>query len=156
MRPIIFILHFVFLISSYGQLTEDFSDGNILANPIWSGDTSKFTVANQILQSNSRVVSDVFYISTPNQITGDAQWDFWINLQFSTSSANYTDVFLASDSQNLTKTQNGLYVRIGNTKDEVSVYELRNGVQKLLLDGQDGKTNNKEIRIRVTCEDILL
>jgi hypothetical protein len=156
MRPIIFILHFVFLISSYGQLTEDFSDGNILANPIWSGDTSKFTVANQILQSNSRVVSDVFYISTPNQITGDAQWDFWINLQFSTSSANYTDVFLASDSQNLTKTQNGLFVRIGNTKDEVSVYELRNGVQKLLLDGQDGKTNNKEIRIRVTCEDILL
>ena len=156
MRPIIFILHFVFLISCYGQLTEDFTDGNIISNPIWSGDTSKFTVANQILQSNSKVVSDVFYLSTPNQITGDAQWDFWVNLQFSTSSANYMDVFLASDSQNLTKTQNGLFVRIGNTKDEVSIYELRNGIQKLLLDGQDGKTNNKEIRIRVTCEDIWL
>ena len=99
MRPIILILHFVFLIPCYAQLIEDFTDGNIISNPIWSGDTSKFTVANQILQSNSKVVSDVFYLSTPNQIPGDAQWDFWVNLQFSTSSANYMDVFLASDSE---------------------------------------------------------
>jgi hypothetical protein len=156
MRLIIFILHFVFLLPCYAQLIEDFSDGNITNSPTWSGDTSKFKVTNQMLQSTSTVESDVFYLSTPNQITGDAQWDFWVNMQFSTSSANYMDVFLASDSQNLTKTQNGLFVRIGNTKDEVSVYEIRNGVQKLLLDGQDGKTNTKKIRIRVTCEDIWL
>lgn len=153
MRLIIFILHFVFLLPCYAQLIEDFSDGNVTTSPVWSGDTSKFKVTNQMLQSTSTVVSDVFYLSTPNQITGDAQWDFWVNMQFSTSSANYMDVFLASDSQNLTKTKNGLFVRIGDTKDEVSVYEIRNGVQKLLLDGQDGKTNTKNIRIRVTCED---
>ena len=153
MRLIIFILHFVFLLPCYAQLIEDFSDGNITTSPIWSGDTSKFKVTNQMLQSTSTVVSEVFYLSTPNQITGDAQWDFWVNMQFSTSSANYMDVFLASDSQNLTKIKNGLFVRIGNTKDEVSVYEIRNGVQRLLLDGQDGKNNTKKIRIRVTCED---
>ena len=131
---------------------EDFSDGDLSQNPTWVGDTNKFTITNQTLQSTSIIPSDVFYCSTPMAIVGDAEWEFWINLQLSTSSANYVDVFLVSDSVDLTKAKNGFFVRIGNTKDEVSLYKLDNGVESLLFDGADGKTHNKKIRIRVIKE----
>ncbi|MBT8327187.1 MAG: lamin tail domain-containing protein [Bacteroidia bacterium] len=135
------------------QISEDFSDGDLTSNPTWSGNTSKFMTSNGMLQSASTTASDVFSISTPISIAGDAEWEFWVNLKLSTSSANYSDIFLVSDSTDVSTAQNGFFVRVGNTKDEVSLYKLDNGVESVLINGADGKTHNKEIRIKVTKED---
>ena len=55
MRILGFIIVFLTLsYSSYGQLFEDFSDGDFTNNPSWEGDTSEFIVnSNLVLQLNA-------------------------------------------------------------------------------------------------------
>jgi hypothetical protein len=45
----------------------------------------------------------------------DAQWEFFIDLRFATSGANYVDVYLMSDAADLTSGANGYFLRIGGT-----------------------------------------
>lgn len=133
----------------HAQFTDDFEDGSFLNNPSWEGDASKFFIENGQLRSNSDIVSDEYYLSTASQMPIDAEWRIGVNMKFSTSSVNYTDVFLISDVPNLKQVQNGYFVRIGNTKDEVSLYKIANGVTSKLTDGTDNKTHNKNIALRV-------
>jgi len=151
MRLLTYILLVCITFTSKAQFTEDFSDGNFTANPSWSGDVAKFTIDNEELRSNSNTTSDVFYLSTPSTLAvGDLEWRFRVNMKFSTSGANYTDVFLMADNTDLTAVTNGYFLRIGNTKDEVSLYKIVAGVETQLTDGTDNKTHNKNITIRVT------
>jgi len=149
------IKHLLYLISVnislYAQFTEDFSDGNFSSTPTWSGDESKFTIVGEELRSNSTKASDIFYLSTPSALApGDLEWRFRVNMQFSTSGANYTDVYLMADTASLTQVTNGYFVRIGNTKDEISLYKIVGGTTTQLTDGTDSKTHNKNITVRVT------
>src|ERR1051325_6489848 len=102
------------------QFSDDFRDGDFSANPTWSGDTAEFVIANvsgnNNLQSHSTTASSNYYLSTPSSLVNNCQWEFWVNLAFNTSSANYVDIYLTSDSANLNASNNnGYYVRIGNT-----------------------------------------
>jgi hypothetical protein len=126
MRFSAFILLFLHLFS-FGQLVDDFEDGSFLTTPIWGGDISKFVIENGSLKSNSTIVPDQFYLSTKNSSIVLEEWQINVNMRFSTSSANYTDIFLISDSEDLTQVSNGYFVRIGNTKDEISLYKIENG-----------------------------
>ena len=69
-------------------------------------------------------------------------------MKFSTSGANYTDVYLMADTPDLSAVENGYFVRIGNTKDEVSLYKIVSGIETQLTDGTDSKTHNKNINIK--------
>lgn len=84
-------------INTFAQFTDDFSDGDFTANPIWTGDDTVFTVinsgGNNLLRSNKQIASTSFYLSTPSTQVNDCQWEFYLNLQFNTSSANYVDIF---------------------------------------------------------------
>ncbi|MHB1178174.1 MAG: lamin tail domain-containing protein, partial [Daejeonella sp.] len=54
----------------------------------------------------------------------NTKWEFQVNLRFSTSGSNYTDVYLISDKADLKNSSiNGYFVRIGNTDDEISLYK---------------------------------
>jgi hypothetical protein len=133
------------------QVTENFSDGDYTANPAWatSAATDWIVNGNGQLQSNNTTANSTFYISTPNTLATVAQWEFYVKLEFNTSSANYVDVFLTASTPNLT-TASGYYVRIGNTNDEISLY--RTGNTTAIIDGLNGTTNtsNNIIRIKVT------
>jgi hypothetical protein len=50
------------------QINDNFSDGNFTANPVWSGDNSKFTVAANELWLNAPVVTDVAFLSTQSTV----------------------------------------------------------------------------------------
>ncbi len=133
------------------QFTEDFNDGDFTVNPTWSGDVAKFIIENEELRSNSNDVSDLFYLSTPSiAAQGDLEWRFRVNMKLSTSGANYTDVFLMADDADLISVTNGYFLRIGNTKDEISLYKIVSGTETQLIDGADNRTHNKNIRIKVT------
>src|ERR1051325_4433869 len=141
------------------QFADDFSDSDFISNPAWSGDTAEFAIANvagnNVLRSNSTMASSNFYLSTPSSLVNNCQWEFWVNLTFNTSSANYVDVYLTSDSANLNASNNnGYYVRIGNTADEISLYKKVSGTSTKIIDGVDGVTNisNNILKIRVTRE----
>ncbi len=139
--------------ASHAQLTDTFSDGEYTTNPNWTpDDPSNWVIDNGMLRSNSSVASSSFWISTPSARATGAQWDFFINLQFNTSSANYVDVYLVSTNQNLNAPGNsGYFVRIGGTPDEISLYRIIAGTATILINGTDGVTNssNNVLRIRV-------
>ena len=137
----------------YAQVSEDFSDGDHLNNPTWTpDDANNWTVVNGQLRSNSAVANSSFSISTPSAKALEAQWNFYVQLQFNTSGANFVDVYLVSEQADmLSSSNNGYFVRIGGTLDEISLYKMTAGVSTILINGTDGVTNrsNNLLRIRV-------
>ncbi|MDG1477825.1 MAG: lamin tail domain-containing protein [Vicingaceae bacterium] len=137
---------------SVAQFVDDFSDGDFINNPTWSGDAGLFTVTAGELNSQNTGANN-YYLSTPSTLAVNAQWDFFFNMQFSTSGANYVDVYLMSDVANVTTPNDGYFVRIGGTPDEVSLYKIVGGATTLLIDGPNSSVNsssNNPFNVRVT------
>ncbi len=158
MKKILIILSWI--CSAYvcsGQVVDNFSDDEYTNNPTWSpDDANNWTVVNGQLRSNSTLASSSFYLATPSTKAVNAQWEFFAQLQFNTSSANYVDVYLVSEQVNLlSPTNSGYFVRIGGTSDEISLYKITAGVVTLLIDGEDGMTNrtNNPLRIKVIRDE---
>lgn len=151
-KTFVIVLAFMSLLT-FGQVEDDFSDGDYTANPTWVADNAaNWMVSNGRLRSNSSTLNSSFYISTPSTRALTAEWSFSVHLQFNTSSANYVDVYLMSEQSDLSRAaNNGYFVRIGGTPDEVSLYKLTAGVATLLINGTDGVTNtsNNMLRIKV-------
>lgn len=134
------------------QFTDNFTDGDFTANPVWSGDVALFSASTNELNSQSPSAG-FYYLSTPSTFALNGQWNFYFNLKFATSGANYVDVYLISDVANVTTPNNGYFVRIGGTTDEVSLYKIVAGVPTILIDGPDGSVNsssNNPFNVRVT------
>jgi hypothetical protein len=139
--------------STFSQVNENFSDGEFNINPTWNGDVSSFTVINEQLRSNNQTANSTFYISTPSTLATEAQWELFINLQFATSGSNYVDVYLTSDVQNLSTPNNGYFVRVGNTDDEISLYKVSAGTATEIIDGADdavASSSNNLVKLKVT------
>ncbi|NOS55148.1 MAG: hypothetical protein HOP37_02710, partial [Cyclobacteriaceae bacterium] len=153
MRFIITIITLLFsaLVCS-GQFADDFSDGDYINNPTWTPDIAiNWTVAGNQLRSDSPTPSSTFYLSTPSSQSLNAQWEFFTNLSFNTSGANFVDVYLISSNASMISA-NGYFVRIGGTPDEISLYKSTAGVATILINGIDGSTNssNNTLKIKVT------
>lgn len=133
------------------QFTDSFTDGDFTSNPTWAEVVSEsWVVANGRLKSNLTIPSSTFYITTPSETAVDAQWEFWVNLQFNTSSTNYVDVYLVSANQNLNAAgNNGYFVRIGGTADEISFYKITGGSPSVLINGTDGVTNKADNILKI-------
>ena len=156
MKHLLIILLLFFGNSLHAQLNDDFTDGNYTTNPVWTGSNNgtDFAVIDNKLRSNSNVANNAFYLSTENGLAINVQWEFWINLQFSTSGANYADIYVISDKADLKSTMiNGFFIRIGSTDDEISLYRrsgaLGNSVK--IIDGVNGAvgSSNNTIKIRL-------
>jgi hypothetical protein len=156
MKKTILILTLIIscLSNTQAQLNETFTDGNFTANPAWVGGAADWIVNPSFqLQSNNLVLNSTYYLSTANTMATTAQWDFYCNLTFNTSSTNYADVFLTASASDLTLTNTtGYFVRIGNTNDEICLYKKdATGTITRIIDGVDGSTNtsNNTLKIRV-------
>lgn len=150
-----FVLIFIGLIriSSNAQLYESFSDGNFTTNPTWIGDTSYWKIVGQQLNSNAPPTANSAQLCTQNNLSQNVVWEFYVNLKFATSSVNYADIFLISDSTNLMGLNSGIFVRIGNTADEISLYRKDSGAIVKLIDGVDGRVGSSSantFKIRVS------
>ncbi len=136
------------------QFVDNFGDGNFTVNPAWVGNTADWQInaANQ-LQSNNTVANAGFYLSTASTLATQAEWEFYVNLTFNTSSANFVDVFLTASQSNLTAANvTGYFVRIGTTDDEISLYRKdASGSPLKIIDGVNGITNtsNNTLKIKV-------
>ena len=149
-----FILLLFFAMAASAQVTENFSDGDFTANPLWTGSASDWIVNTSFqVQSNNTVANSSFYISTANTLATEAQWEFYTKLSLNTSSANYTDIFLTASASDLTATAtNGYFVRIGGTLDEICLYKKSGSTSTKIIDGLDATTNSSSntIKIKVT------
>lgn len=154
MKFTVLFLFFISTTHSFAQVLDDFSDQEFRNNPVWIGDTSSWEAASGTLKSTNQTPNSQFYLSTTCQLVKSTEWSILVNLQFNTSSANYVDVYLTSDSSNVKLgVKNGYFVRIGGTKDEICLYKKVNGVNSLLIDGIDGATNKSAntIALKVSC-----
>ncbi|MFT5602230.1 MAG: hypothetical protein ACI9N1_002483 [Flavobacteriales bacterium] len=135
------IVLFLTVFSSIAQFNDDFTDGDFVANPTWTGDLATFTVASGQLQSQSAVAA-TYYLGTASTITTNVEWEFFFDFQFATSGSNYTNVYLMSDNSNLALTSNGYFIKLGGTADEISLYKIISGVETVIIDGADGLINS--------------
>ncbi|HEY5463404.1 MAG TPA: lamin tail domain-containing protein [Hanamia sp.] len=155
MRKIFKTLFYLLLSGgSYGQVFENFNDGDFDDNPSWFGNSSDFIINSSLqLQSNNTVANSSYYLSTANTLAMAAQWEFFVQVNFNPSSQNYIDAYLTSSSNDLLAMSNqGYFVRIGNTDDEISLYRKDiGGVIVKLIDGTNGILNksNNMMKIRV-------
>lgn len=137
---------------SYGQIDENFSDGELSNAPTWIGNLKKFSVIENSLQSNCETPNSKYYISTHNSSLKATQWTIELTLNFKTSSANYVDIYLASDSSNPSKATCAYYVRMGGTKDKITLNSIYDGIQQTIIHGEEGKTENKKISLTIIRE----
>ena len=141
--------------SLMAQLTENFSDGDFINNPTWSGNASDFIVnTSSQLQSNNTVANSSYFLTTTNTLATIAEWQMYIELNFNPSSANYVDIYLITSTSNLTSgTNTGYFVRLGNATDEISLYrqDAGNSITKI-IDGTDDilNTSSNTIKLKVS------
>ena len=139
------------------QFSDDLTDGDFTTAPAWSGSDALFVVTddagNNRLRSNSPGAAN-YYLSTPSSLVNDAQWEFFFDLRFSTSGANYVDVYLMSDMADLSAAVNGYYLRCGGTNDRLELFSSESGsgftTGLVSPDGIIGGSSSNPFRIKVT------
>ncbi len=125
----------------YAQITDNFDDSDLNVTPKWEGQLNNFITAQQQLRSNCSALNSSFYISTQAKALVQSEWRIDAYLLFNTSSLNYVDFILLSDSLDLLKMKNGYFVRMGGTTDEISLFKTKNGVETKIIDGLDNTLN---------------
>ena len=152
-------LRFFFLLHpflSFGQLQDNFADGDFLQNPTWQGDVSSFLVnsAGQLQSNGPAVTGTEVQLATASSSAVDVSWEFWAQLNFATSASNYADVYLLSDSTNLSGKNKGYFVRLGGTADEVSLFRKDSGkTPVIIVNGADktlASSTANTVRVKVT------
>ena len=148
----------VFYLPANAQVVENFSDGELSQNPTWTGDIDEFLVdASLQLQSNGDTTSNTnreIYIATPSAALVNTQWEFFVNPKVGTSSNNRMDVFLSSNSDILTGDNQGYFVRIGGTPDEVALFRKDGlGIETYVINGSVSSINSSSTnptKVKVT------
>lgn len=148
------ILIFVFFgLDIQAQLNDDFSDGDFSSNPTWTGMDTNFSVQSEVLKLDDKARTFESYLSTPLQLIDSTEWNFLVEFSFNPSSSNQAFVYLVSDSADLSDSLTGYFVRIGGTKDEISLFRqdnLKNTANAtLLIDGQNGLISQSSVSVRV-------
>lgn len=138
---------------SSAQFSESFTDSNLHTNPAWQGDTSHFRINQQLqLQLQAPAGSSRSVLATQSSASHLASWEWWMQLDFNPSSANYADVYLCSNRPELDSALQGYFVRIGNTTDEVSLYRQTGNTRTEIIDGIDGLLDKNTNRLRIRVE----
>lgn len=136
-----FIVALLVHFQAFGQVQDDFSDGNFTTNPAWTGETSLWTVSNGELRSNGFGTDDI-HLSTPSSRIDDTEWRFKMRYDGGApSSGNSIRVYLISDQADLEASLNGYFVQVGESgsDDSYDLYRMDAvGNSVKLIDGQDG------------------
>jgi hypothetical protein len=150
-----------FSISSFAQgFSDNFSDGDFTANPIWIGETIKFQIdASNQLQLNDAGTNSPAYLVTQSNVVSNATWEFYVHFDFAPSTSNYGQVYLMSSNSDLTGSLDGYYLKIGGisgSNDDVSLYRQNGTSSTLLIDGVDATVGSDpvDLKIKVTRDSI--
>ena len=134
----------------FGQLTDDFSDGDFTQNPVWTGDDAQFTVSSQQLKLNSSG-TDTSYLVSSSTAAQISEWHIWTKLSFNPSSGNFGRIYLVSDQSNLNGSLNGYYLQLGGigTVDDIRLFRQDGLNQVQLIDGPDSTLQNSTNQVRI-------
>lgn len=153
MRKLVTILCVLGSFTLFGQIVDDFSDGDFTNDPAWIGDHDKFIVEEGVL----RLYADdagIAYLSTQSEVVANTQWQFWLRIAFTPSDNNHPRIYLVSDKSDLTAPLNGYFLQVGKTGgDNKRLYFYRQDGEETtkLMAGatQLADASNNVLRIRV-------
>lgn len=153
MKHILFYTVFLCsILQCAGQLSDNFNDNELDDAPQWYCDSSTFIVVDGVLKSNVSVLNISFSISTEVEIADTFVWLLNCKLAFNTSSLNYVDFVLFSDSTRFSKAKSLLSLRMGGSADEISLYNIKNGSETKLIDGADGFLNSSSSQFDIKIQ----
>ena len=137
----LFIL-LLFPLFAWNQVTDDFSDGNFTANPVWTGTDSQYIVnSSQQLQLNNSAAA-TSYLSTPHLLSSldNQQWEILVKQTFAPSSSNFGRVYLTASSSDLTTNPDGFYLQFGEAgaTDAVRLFKIVSGISTPICVSPDG------------------
>lgn len=137
---------------SWGQLWDDFSDGNFTENPSWLGDVSQFKVNNQHhLQLNGASAGESLLYTPINLDWHDTiRWEFWVHLGFSPTAGNNCRVALFAPSPDQFDSAS-LWLDFGGAGDKQLVLRLfnRDSIGRVML---GSSSNNLRVRVEMKPE----
>jgi hypothetical protein len=144
----------------HGQYTDDFSDGDLQADPAWTGQVEKFTVSSGELELRDTSRTGSAYLATFSSASGNAAWEFYHRYLGNPSSGNRAEYYLISDRPDLSGPLNGYYIRIGEqtgTTDRIRLFRQQGTESSEILATEAGTVLNGAgevtIRVRVTRDD---
>lgn len=113
-------------IQLFAQIHIDFNNEDWL---LWTGDTNHYQIDGQLqlLAPYQSSTSTIFY---PSTAILNGKWEADIKMDFNPSSSNYCEIYLSID-----QNEDGYFVRLGGTDDEVSLYKKSNNQTTKIIDG---------------------
>ena len=152
-------LFFIFQLSVFCQISEQFTENTVFENLNCKGTVGKFIInENEQLQLNDISASgsnNQAYLSLPSESINNGIWELSVIINATTSSGNYVRYYLVSDNDSLSSDLNGYYVMIGNTADEISLYRQTGSDKIKIIDGADARiaTSTVDVRVKVTRDE---
>jgi hypothetical protein len=138
------------------QFTDNFNDGDLLSDPVWSGNGNHFEVTTGELHLNAPAATGSAYLAAPSKVSNRAIWDFHVRMTFNPSSGNLARIYLISDNPDFSGELNGYYVQIGDTPDEISLYRQTGTARQKIIDGENNRVNLPVVvaNIRVSRDEL--
>jgi gliding motility-associated-like protein len=156
MKKILWILGLFIHSLVFGQVQDDFSDGDLSSNPQWLGDTAAFYVSGMgHMQTKMSTKTDTCFLTTASTINLNTTWEFQLKLLFDPSTSNYARVCLLADAASLDKSLNGYFLQIGESgnTDSYDLYRQKGNSLIKIIDGPPMprlKTDTLFTKIKIT------
>ena len=143
----------------FGQISEDFSDGDFTLNPVWNGNNSTFIINSSYQLQTYNTVASTSFLTTEHNITSleNKEWRFWVKLSFSPSSNNLAKVYLTSTNSDLSINPDGFFIQLGETgsTDAVRLMKSENGIATEICSLASGAiASSFAISVRVVRDNI--
>ncbi len=124
----------------FGQVIDNFTDGNFSQDPPWSGNAGSFIVNADLhlqLDANEEGSAALF---TPVQVFEEMEWRFWVREAFSPSANNHARIYLLAQSAQTMNMPDGVFVQLGESgsNDAIRLMVQEDGDTSTLICGDPG------------------
>ena len=142
-QTLLLIFLLIFSISLFGQLSENFSDGDFTDNPTWQGDLNNFIVnSDEELQLNTSD-SDTSILYTAVEMPDSTVWEMDFRLDFAPSNNNRLRIYLQSSTTNYPDVD-GYFLEVGETgaTDRLTLFRSDAGSKTEIATATEGALGN--------------
>ncbi|KQC02705.1 lamin tail domain-containing protein [Pedobacter sp. Hv1] len=160
MRKTLLFLMLLSVKLTFGQVSDDFTDGNFTTNPTWLGNQTSFKINNsKQLQSGLSANAQTVTLATANAMALNVKWEFGVQMNFDPTATNQTRIYLIADQQDLNGPLNGYFIQIGESggTDSYDLYRQTGTTVVKIIDGPPktrANVNTLLARVKVTRNEL--
>ena len=140
----------------FTQVSDDFSDGNFILNPEWTGNQDKFVVNDDLILQLKDSDAGLSVLTTPNSIAINCEWRIWVKLSFSPSSNNNARIYLITDNADISASLNGYFLQLGESggDDAIELFRQSGADIVSVCRGTEGLISSSfELGLKITRDE---